>query len=467
MKLSIALLSAAIALSAAQPHRHHIYNHSHRKRDPVPDPAAADYAAPAPAEYPTNDGPTVLVYIMNGKPISEDEVHEGLKNGTLVVASDGKLSSKRPEKHTPPTPPPKKQREKAKPAPAPKPAPEPVVKPAAKPAPKPIVKPAPKPIVKPAPKPAVPQPKSEWKPSPPAHKVALPKPTAPSYQQASGDETSGVDVDFPDGELDCDTFPSDYGAVPVEWLGLSGWTGVQCPGSSDEGGYSNIETIKSGGGCTEGSFCSYACPAGYQKAQWPTTQGSTGQSVGGIHCKNGKLWLTNPEMCSKLCMPGTDKVTVLVKNTLSDNVAVCRTDYPGTESETVPVNVGPDETSNLTCPDADNYYNWQGKSTSAQYYVNPAGVAVEDACQWGSPENPWGNFAPMNLGVGYSNGAAWLSIFQNSPTTDAKLEFSVEIIGDGVSGCCKYSDGQYCGGADGTDCSSSTGCTVRINRFHE
>ena len=86
------------------------------------------------------------------------------------------------------------------------------------------------------------------------------------------------------------------------------------------------------------------------------------------------------------------------------------------------------------------------------------GVSVKDACQWGSADNPWGNFAPMNLGVGYSGGRAWLSIFQNSPTTDAKLEFSVEIKGgDDMSGTCKYSNGQYC---SDTGCSADIGCTV-------
>lgn len=58
-------------------------------------------------------------------------------------------------------------------------------------------------------------------------------------------------------------------------------------------------------------------------------QGSTGQSVGGIQCKNGKLHLTNPSMSSNLCMPGTQKVNVMVQNTMSKGAAVCRTDYPG------------------------------------------------------------------------------------------------------------------------------------------
>lgn len=406
MKLSIALLHAAVAVSAAQPAHHHGHKHLHKeKREPVPNPVA---------DLVTVPGPTQVVYVLNGQPISEADVQQGIKNGSLVFA-DGGLA------HAPPSyAPPSSSSSSISSYVAPTTS-----------------------VSKPTPT-----------PSPSSSSAPAPKPSAPTY----GGSGSGVDADFPDGTLSCSTFPSDYGAVPVEWTGLGGWTGVQCPGSgSTSSGMTNIETVTSGGTCKEGSYCSYACPPGYQKAQWPTTQGSTGQSVGGILCQNGKLHLTNPGMSKKLCMKGTDKVTVLVQNTLSKNVPVCRTDYPGTESETVPVDVAPGTTSNLTCPDADNYYKWQGGSTSAQYYVNPAGVPVADACCWGTAANPWGNFAPMNLGVGYSNGAAWLSIFQNAPTTNAKLEFTVEIVGDGISGKCKYSNGQYC---SGTSCSSTTGCTV-------
>jgi len=289
---------------------------------------------------------------------------------------------------------------------------------------------------------------------------------SPSSYSSGGDDSSdsgssGVDRDFPDGEIDCSHFPSDYGPIDVHWMGLGGWTGVQAPGSS-LGGFANIKTAISGEGCTEGAFCSYACPAGYQKSQWPTTQGATGQSVGGIQCTNGKLHLTNPTLSTKLCMQGASQVDITVQNNLSGNVAICRTDYPGTEGETVPVNALPGQTQPLTCPDAEKYYNWEGGSTSAQYYVNPAGVSVSDACQWGSIDNPWGNYAPLNLGVGYSAGRAWLAIFQNFPTQKTEhLNFTVEIVGDNLSGNCKYSNGQYCGS---TGCSSMGGCTVRSSQ---
>lgn len=116
----------------------------------------------------------------------------------------------------------------------------------------------------------------------------------------------------------------------------------------------------------------------------------------------------------------------------------------------------------MTCPDGASYYKWGSSSTSAQYYVNPSGVSAEDGCQWGSESNPWGNYAPVNIGVGYSSGAAWLSIFQNYPTTTSELDFSIEIEAtDGtLSGTCKYSNGQFCSGDDYSDCNTRAGCTV-------
>lgn len=423
VKISLALLSAAVAVSAAQPHGHHQHQHIHKARN-----------ADAAPDYVTVPGPLEVVYVLNGQTVSESEVQQGIKNGSLVFANDGQLTSKAPPSYNPPktsasssTSTSSSTTKETKPTPMPY---NPVSSAAAA-----------------------------------VHSAV--SNIIPSYGGGSGggwgSDATGVDADFPDGELDCSTFPSKYGAVAVDWAGLGGWTGVQKPGSSAAGGYSNIMTVTSGGSCTEGSYCSYACPPGYQKSQWPTTQGSTGQSVGGLKCSGGKLHLTNPSMCASLCMKGSEKVQILVQNKMTKNVAVCRTDYPGTESETVPVDVPGNGVSNLTCPDADNYYTWQGGKTSAQYYVNPAGVPVEKACQWGDSSNPWGNFAPLNLGVGYSNGAAWLSIMQNAPTTNAKLDYCVEIIGDGVSGTCKYSNGQYCGGANYDDCSSTTGCTVSLH----
>lgn len=264
---------------------------------------------------------------------------------------------------------------------------------------------------------------------------------------------SGVNSDFPDGTLSCSDFPSQYGAVQLPYLGLGGWSGLQNPNIVG-GVVGKIVTGISGQSCTEGMMCSYACPPGYQKSQWPPNlQGSSGESVGGLQCQGGKLHLTNSALSSKLCIPGVGGVQA--QNNAGGVVAICRTDYPGTESETVPVELQPGETEALTVPDASTYYTWQGKSTSAQYYLNPIGYPASQACQWGSPGTPLGNYAPINFGVGAKDGTTWLSIFQNSPTTSAQYQGTVELQGN-LSGSCKYSNGQYCGA---TGCNSQ-GCTV-------
>ena len=133
--------------------------------------------------------------------------------------------------------------------------------------------------------------------------------------------------------------------------------------------------------------------------------------------------------------------------------------YPGTEAETIPLRAGAD-IQPLTCPDGEKYYKWQGKTTSAQYYVNPKGYSTEKACQWGDGKLPIGNWAPINLGVGQNNGK-WLSVFQNSPTTNKKLDFNVKIKGDNLSGSCRYEDGTFYSETTSND----SGCTVSLTPF--
>lgn len=275
----------------------------------------------------------------------------------------------------------------------------------------------------------------------------------PSSGASSGG--TGVTAAFPDGQLDCSTFPSQYGAVALNYLGMGGWSGLQAV-TFGANAITNIVTGVSGQSCSEGMMCSYACPPGYQKSQWPSTQGATGQSVGGIQCSGGKLHLTNPSLSTSLCIPGMGGVQAT--NKAGSVVAICRTDYPGTESETIPVELQPGQTQALANPNAATYYTWQGSGTSAQYYLNPIGTSAQDGCQWGSSANNIGNWAPINFGVGYSGGKTWLSIFQNKPTTNALYSGTVEIQGD-LSATCKYTNGQYCG-ASGCN---SDGCTVAVN----
>lgn len=289
----------------------------------------------------------------------------------------------------------------------------------------------------------------------PSSPVGSAPPAAQTGWADSG--ATGLDADFPDGQIPCSTFPSAYGAINVDYLKLGGWIGLQNVGNGLATGYiNNIETLVAGGTCGEGVMCSYACPPGYTKTQWPSTQGATGQSVGGLSCSGGMLRLTNPGLSKKLCMAGMGGVQA--QNNANGVVAICRTDYPGTESETVPMELQPGQTLPVNNPDAASGYKWKGADTSAQYYLNPIGTSAASGCQWGSAGNPIGNWAPINFGVGYKDGKTWLSIFQNKPTQLAPYQGRVELQGD-LSAKCYYENGQYCGA---TGCNAD-GCTVCFN----
>ncbi|KAF8545369.1 protein UTH1 [Trichophaea hybrida] len=255
---------------------------------------------------------------------------------------------------------------------------------------------------------------------------------------------SGVDQDFPDGEIDCSHFPSEYGAQPLMWVTKDGWSGIQVNGG-------NGDAI---GKCTEGALCSYACPAGYSKAQWPDVQPASGESYGGLQCKDGKLHRTRTHY-KKLCQIG--KGTASVVNKLDQLVAFCRTDYPGSENMVVPLNCSPGSSQDLTVPDAANSYIWRGGVTSAQYYINNAGVGLEDGCIWGTPNGGKGNWSPLVVGAGYRNGKTWLSIAPNTLNREP-ANFNMKIVADDgakISEECKYENGKFSNG-------NPNGCTVAI-----
>lgn len=300
--------------------------------------------------------------------------------------------------------------------------------------------------------PPPPPPTTSAKPS----SAAPPKSSAPA-QPASGG--TGLNANFPSGKIPCSHFPSDYGAVALDYLGTHGWSGIQyVPGYTLAAtAIDTIITAIAGEGCKELAMCSYACPAGYQKTQWPTAQGSTLESIGGLFCNSdGMLELTRPDHPT-LCEQGAGGVTV--QNDLQDSVCTCRTDYPGIESMVIPACANPGESIAITNPIESDYYVWDNKQTSAQYYINKAGYSVGDACVWNSKRDPLGagNWAPMNLGVGQTNdGTTWLSIFDNLPTSTALLGFNVEITGD-TSSKCSYINGVWTGG--------SNGCTVRTPKL--
>ena len=404
MRLITVALVGATAVAAAS------HRHMHRHAD--------HHGSPVNKRVDTTvvNGPTMTVYEMDGKFLSPEKVKEGVKQGIYVLLPD-------------PSPP-------------------------AVPAPSKVAAAAGEFLEQVSTTSAAPSTKTAAPPPPPPPTTsAAPAPSAPV--------ATGLDADFPSGTIDCSHFPSDYGAIAVEWLSLDGWIGLQMTPSYRPGdaAISLINTGIAGNNCAPNTFCSYACPAGYQKSQWPTAQGNTGQSIGGLYCNsNGKLELSNPDLSKKLCITGTGQVKV--QNTIRRNIPICRTDYPGTESETVPLDTQPGQEYELTCPDATTYYHWGGAATSAQYYINPSGSSIGDACCWNEAGSNMGNFAPVNLGVGKGpTGQTYISMFQNAPTNpDGKLDYNIEIIG-GVSGKCEYIGGIfYNNGA-----ASPSGCTVSLH----
>ncbi|CCK70443.1 putative glucosidase SIM1 KNAG_0E01810 [Huiozyma naganishii CBS 8797] len=255
---------------------------------------------------------------------------------------------------------------------------------------------------------------------------------------------SGPSEQFEDGTIPCDSFPSGQGVISVSWLGEGGWAGVEHQDTS------------TGGSCTEGSYCSYACQPGMSKTQWPTDQPSDGRSVGGLLCKNGMLYRSNTNS-NYLCEWGVDAAVVVSE--LSQSVAICRTDYPGTENMVIPTFVEAGSSLPLTVVDQDSYYTWKGMKTSAQYYVNNAGVSVEDGCVWGTDGSGIGNWAPLNFGAGSTNGITYLSLIPN-PNNKSPLNFNVKIVADEgatVNGDCAYENGSYTGGADGCTAAVTNG----------
>lgn len=434
MKLSIAItLATAGSLIAAQPHRH---QHRHIQR-----------RSPTETDVVVVPGPTVVAYELNGQPISAAQVSAGIADGSLKWANGAPAPVAQATSAAAPSAP-------ASSAPAPSSAPPASSSAAASSVGAQFYQKA----------------QSSAAASSSANSSPAPISTGSSSSGSSFSSTGqGMEKEFPSGQIDCSSFPSDYGPINVDWLALGGWTGVQYVSTTGD----LIRNAVKKETCIDGTMCSYACPAGYQKSQWPTTQGSTGQSIGGLSCSGGKLHLTNPAF-KTLCIKGTGNVKV--ENKLGSNVAICRTDYPGkpslrysyqnikltvlpgTEGETIPLNAEAGSTNPLTCPNANNYYSHESLPTSAQYYVNPAGLSVSQACQWDTVEGQYsGNYAPVNFGVGTKDGATFISIFQNYPTTpDAKLDYDIEIVGDNLSGKCHYRNGQYISLTG----SNNRGCTV-------
>ncbi|KAL9592669.1 MAG: hypothetical protein Q9179_006485 [Wetmoreana sp. 5 TL-2023] len=445
-----ATLVAAGTLAAASPSYH---NHRHRHLN-------NHKRSPDHVKVVTVPGPTVVAYKLGDKLLQQDEVCQGFENGTLKWA-DGSDSAS-----------PCGKQQAAAPAPEHKEA-GPIIQ---------SVKSsssASKFGLQAYQKDETPEATTSVsttassEASPFSKPIAQPSSSSQSSSSSSSGSSSsdsssdlfdgtGLDKEFPHGEIDCSEFPSDYGPIEISWMNLGGWSGIQRPTIEGDSVVDIVTEIAGGKNCSAGALCSYACPPGYQKSQWPPTQGKTGQSVGGLSCNSdGKLELTNPQLSKSLCIKGTGATKV--QNKLNTNAAICRTDYPGTEDETVPLNTQPGTLSPLTCPDSSTYFKHNGNPTTAQYYVNNRGVSVHEACSWNTDGSGKGNWAPTYFGVGQDlHGKTWLSISstkQNNPKSYSPLDYVAEIVGDDLSGKCRLKDGKYCSGDNYDDC-NDTGCTV-------
>lgn len=255
--------------------------------------------------------------------------------------------------------------------------------------------------------------------------------------------------DFVDGTIPCNQFPKNVnGIVELPWVGLNGWSSIRPPwgGSHNE--------------CVEGAYCSYACKPGMTKTQWPENdQPESGESIGGLICRNGKLYRTRPGHA--LCENGAD--TAYIKSSLGQSVYFCQTDYPGSENMVIPTLVEPNSQSKLTVIDQNSSYRWRGKKTSGQFYIQKAGKDITNACVWGTVDRDFGNFSPAVAGVSRTddNGQVitWMSITINPEAkVDPVLNYNIEIKAenDGKSSTsieCSYINGQVIGGQNG-------GCTV-------
>ncbi|KAF2000960.1 glycoside hydrolase family 132 protein [Amniculicola lignicola CBS 123094] len=431
MKLALLAVASVVFTGASGlPGRAHRHGRVHDLRAVAKrqDPATAIIYVPGPIE-------TVLVYVLDGHPISENDVRNGIANGTLYWGDDGALTSSVAGLAPVQTPPPKQD----------EPVPQAKIETTVL-------------VVSPSP---IPQP------------TLAPQAQAPPKEshEGDGDCTDCAKV-FPNGTYPCGSFPTGYGAIQVDHDGLGGWTGIQDPKERGTAGFNDIYTVphgscNDGSCCTPGAFCSYSCPNPYLRTSWPKKQGATKQSVGGLYCNmDGKLEMADGSIANTLCAKGTDKVTVMVENKLSETVSICRTDYPGTESETIPFTLRPGEKKELACPDSATYYKWDGMGTSAQYYINNKGVAEKDACKWGDGSNNSGNWAPVNLGVGWDGthmDMGFMSLAPNLPTAPgAKLDFTVTFTGESVINACKYKPGQYCQGLNFEECSPTKGCTATV-----
>ncbi|KAI9786274.1 MAG: hypothetical protein M1816_008083 [Peltula sp. TS41687] len=248
-------------------------------------------------------------------------------------------------------------------------------------------------------------------------------------------------------------FPSDAGLVAVT------------PGEKNAGWALSRDRA-----CEPDSYCPYACPPGQLMAQWDpdATSYTYPQSQnGGLHCdKDGKIHKPFPD--KPYCVDGTGSLGC--KNKAAGNVTFCQTVLPGNEAMLIPTDV--QDWAGLAVPDPSYW-----ASTAAHYYINPPGTSPEEACVWGTKDNPVGNWSPYVAGANTdSNGQTFVKVGWNpvylEPETPFRNEMpkwgvKIECEGDGCNGlpCAidpkKHSVNQ-CSGTDTPGAGGATFCVVTV-----
>jgi hypothetical protein len=300
----ITMLASLAALTAAKPHNHHAHHRASGLLNRQPHPDRALYV-PAPVQ-------TIILYELDGHLISEEEARLGIANGTLMWGTDGVLSTS--TRRT-------------------------AVLPTAAPAP---VQQKPSTTTKEVVQVSTQEPvrSSQTAPiavAPTAPPISTPSspPDTPSDLIDKNGYCAECDNEFPNGKIPCSKFPYGFGAMPLAYEGLGGWSGIQDPGYRGGDGFDYIRTVvkgscSDGSCCTAGTYCSYGCPNPYLKLSFPKKQGRTGQTVGGLYCNSeGMLEMSDGSIGKTLCGRGSSRVTVKVQNKLAKPVSICRTDYPG------------------------------------------------------------------------------------------------------------------------------------------
>lgn len=325
MKIQYIIVATTLAVVAsAKPHRlhHQAHPYSPVKRSVADAPVATE---------------TQIVYWLNDHAIPEEEVREGIANGTLIWESDNVLSTTPAAPVAAFTAPPASEHEAQTAELTPESIPEDrmqggafaidVVETVA--------------TFQSEPE----EPVAEV----PQNEIAAPDEPSIQISDTSSSVWAGrlvdknghcdeCDREFPDGLIPCTQFPHGYGAFPIAHEGLGGWSGIQEPQYVGTDGFDDIKTVTSGSCsdgtcCTPGSYCSYGCPNPYLKASFPSVQGRHGQTVGGLYCnKDGYLEMADGKIANTLCVQGSTHMYVKVQNNLLQTVSFCRTDYPGMSS---------------------------------------------------------------------------------------------------------------------------------------